>query len=428
MTSIARTIVSAQPLPGVWTFTAPMNVPDAITIEGSLLGGSMFAHPSKRLVSEVVAEMLDEGTKRRSKKTIQETLDRYGMSLVFSTSGERLRFKGQCRKAHVPILLHILAEELRDPAFKSKEFGMVKKRLIGSLVQSKEDTRIQAGVAMSRLLYTKEHMNFRLTPDESIQMLRQITRSDLVRYHRQVIGRGSLIVAISGDIKPNISELLVKKFFATMPLASVTAPQLPGKLRHSAKKTLIVIPQKTSVDLYLGTALPVDKNHPDYYPLLLASRILGAPGFAGRLMRHVREEKGLTYGIYAKLCGFEAAVGGHLEIWGTFAPSLVSAGMDAIFSEYKKLFNRGVTALELADHKSMIRGSHLIALSSTAGRASALSTVIEEGKTPEFLDEYLRIIEKISVADINRVIRQYLKPEKLSIAAAGSIDKLPPVH
>ncbi len=423
MSTIANTITSAQPLTGAWTFTAPLPVYDAVTVTGSFLGGRNFAPRKDELLADVAAEMLDEGTKRRSKKQIQETLDRYGMSISFGVTGDRLGFTAQCRRDHLPVLLPILAEELHEPAFPAKELAEVKKRLMGGIVQSKEDTRTQGTVALTRLLYDADHPNYELTPEQAMGAIQSITREKLVRFYKSVAGRGSLILIASGDITASVFSHLVKQAFADLPVPSVVAPQKRGKQKRGGGRAVVTIPKKTSVDLLLGVPLPITKDHPDFYSLVIASRILGVPGFAGRLMQVIREKMGLTYVLYARLIGFEGNHEGHLEIAGSFAPELLKKGMEATLAEYRRFYSKGVTAKEVADQKSMIKGSHLISLSTTKGRASAIRHVIEEGKTPEFLDQYLSIIEKVTVADVNRVIRRYLDQKKLAIVAAGSIEK-----
>lgn len=428
MNIISRTISEHRVAKGLALYVAPMGVKDAVTIEGSLISGGNYAPRGEPLLPGVLAEMLDEGTKRRSRAAIQEVLDLRGMSLRFSADGERIRFTGHCRRGDLRGLLSILAEEMREPSFPAGNLSIVKKRLIGQLTQLKDDTKALGAISLSRLIYPRGHANRKLTIEEAIRAVRGTNRSKLAAFHRRTFGRGSLIVVAAGDVGAAEVKRAVQRTLAKLPL--MKEPMRTARINAASPRpvqTVVTVPKKPSVDLFIATPLPVKKYDPDYYPLLFGARILGVPGFSGRLMRTVREKEGLTYGIYGKLAGFDDEAPGHLEVWGTFAPELLTRGLSSTLRELRSLIEKGGTAGELADQKSMVSGAHHIGLSTTGGRAGALLTVLEDGKSPRHLDEYLKELQAVSLPQVNRVMRKYWNPAKLAIAAAGSIAALPKV-
>lgn len=428
MSSISRTISELRVAPGLALYLAPMGIKDAVTLQGSLRAGGNYAPKGEPLLPGVLAEMLDEGTKRRSKAAIQEALDARGMSLRWSADGERIRFTGHCRRKDLRELLAILAEEMRKPSFPAANLAVIKKRLIGQLAQREDDTRAQGVIALSRLIYPRGHANRRLTIEEAIRGVRGISRFKLAAFHARTFGRGSLMVVAAGDVRAAEAARAVQRTLAKLPV--VADPKRTARIDNVAPRSaqaVITVPKKPSVDLFLATPLSVKKYDPDYYPLLLGARILGVPGFSGRLMRTVREKEGLTYGIYGRLAAFDDEAPGHLEVWGTFAPELLSRGLSSALRELRRLIEKGGSARELADQKTMVSGAHHIGLSTTGGRAGALLTILEDGKSPRYLDSYLADIERVTLSDVNRVMRKYWNPEKLAIAAAGSIAALPKV-
>jgi zinc protease len=87
-------------------------------------------------------------------------------------------------------------------------------------------------------------------------------------------------------------------------------------------------------------------------PMMLAASALGS-GFAGRLMKDVRDKRGLTYGINA---GIRENM---FIIKSSFNPTLLKQGVDAtekIVAEWR----HGISSEELAIHKQMILGKRAV--------------------------------------------------------------------
>ena len=93
----------------------------------------------------------------------------------------------------------------------------------------------------------------------------------------------------------------------------------------TSNKVYVTMQDKTSTDFVVGTALGIDRYHPDYLPLYLATHTLGG-NFSARLMQTVRVKEGLTYGINSSLSGFGNGNDGYWMVGGTFSPKLLSKG------------------------------------------------------------------------------------------------------
>ena len=182
------------------------------------------------------------------------------------------------------------------------------------------------------------------------------------------------------------------------------------------------VPEKTSVDLFIGQSIGIDRRHADYYPLMLGIFILGGT-FSSRLMTRVRDEQGLTYGTYSRIEGVDDGVDGYWYAWGTFSPLLLKKGEQAMLKELKLLADKGVTKAELDAKKATIRGSYAVGLATTGGLAETVLTNAEQGRPTEFLDQFLTIIDNVSLSQVNTAIKKYLNPRTLAAIAAGSVTK-----
>ncbi len=421
--SLGSRVKIEVPLPGIRAAFARTGVTDAITLVGSFRAGYDLS-PENQLIPGVVAAMLDEGTKEHSKEEIQEALDRSGGEISFSADMRRFRFGIKVLRSKIDTVLTILAEELLFPSFSTERLNAVKEGIRAELKLEGENTRVQAIQVFLRTIYPKGHPHYPLSTEEKMSLLEKITVKDLVRFHTAYF-RGAIFIAAAGDVDVKTVSASLRSHFAVWKEkeGDTSCMEIAHPVSLMGKTVKKEIPSKSSVDIVVGRSTDLTKEHQDFLPLLLATRILGNRGFTGRLMKIVREKLGLTYGIYTYLDGFTREDSGYLFTWGTFAPKLLEQGLSATNGEIQKFYTKGATEKELNLHKTTLLGSYGISLSTSRGFAGALLSLLEEGKEPTYLDEYMERIRQVKLSEVNRVTKTYFDPKKNTTALAGTFLK-----
>ncbi len=420
-TTIAQQIHTSSPVDGLVLKTMNVPVKDVVTITGSLYGGDEFSPENNPLIAELTADMLDEGTTKQTKFDISERLESVGALLSFSSAAYHVRFNARCMKDNIDLVIELLGEQLRSPVFNAEDLDNLKKRKIGSLKRAAESTRTQVRGNFSRIVYPEKHPNYYLPIPEQIVHIEQATVADLKSYHTNY-GLGKMTVVAVGDVDDKILTAVLKKTFGDWTISELEMPALTVAAYDIQKTTQFVsMKDKTSVDVIFGLPIGIDREHPDYYPLMIGNYILGG-NFSARLMQTVRDQKGLTYGIYSMIRGVNNGNDGYWGVWGTFAPGLLQEGRVAT-EEQIHLWITGVSEDELAVKKETITGSYKVGLATTRGLASQILTNVERENPDTFLDEYPDIINGIILERVNEVINKYIDPNQLVIVAAGSIDE-----
>ncbi len=174
-------------------------------------------------------------------------------------------------------------------------------------------------------------------------MVNNIQSSNLKNFHDIYYGLGNMTIVAVGDVDSEEVSAQVAKVFdswKTSPLkkkeSSLTANIAGGATEY------VTIKDKTSADIYIGLPIGIDRNHEDYYPLMLGTYILGG-NFSARLMQTVRDEQGLTYHIQSSLGGVDYGNDGYWLIGGSFAPQMVEKGYNASIEQLEKWLIGGVT-------------------------------------------------------------------------------------
>ena len=418
--SLSSKIVQSEPISGVRLFSLERGS-GVVTMQGSFLGGDVYSNENKR-VSDMVASMLDQGTKNMSKFEISEKLESVGARLNFFNGQARVGFSGKFLEEDTEMVFEIMADQIKNPLFSEQELEKVKKRAIAGYKRSKESTRGNAMNNMLEAFYGKDHQNSPTNPDQAIEDIKKITAQSLEEYHSKNYGTGSVVVVVVGDIKHQELEKMVKESFGGWKKSPLNTKKEERVASKKAGKVYLTMQDKTSTDFLVGTALEVDRYHPDYLPLYLGTHTLGG-NFSARLMQTVRVKEGLTYGINSSLSGFGNGNDGYWMVGGTFAPQLLSKGESSTLREVKLWLEKGITQKELDVTKSTLTGGFQVGFDTTGGLASGILSAVVTHNSLEYLDSYPEQVKKITLDQVNEAIKKYITLDGLYRVAAGSIDQ-----
>jgi zinc protease len=420
---IADRIIEQTPIDGIRLLTMKTGVKDVVTITGSLLGGNQYSPQANMMIADLTAAMLDKGTKNKSKFEIADKLETVGASISFASGQYHVKFNAKCLKKDMPLVLSLLAVQLKEPAFNKDDLRTLKTRLVGNLKRDKENTSKQAGGAFLRKLYPKSHPNYSYKIDDRIKMVNDIQPASLKYFHRTYYGLGNMTIVAVGDVDSEAFSTQVLKEFGgwrTSPLDKKESTLMANQVKAGTE--YVTIKEKTSADIYIGLPIGIDRDHEDYYPLRVGTYILGG-NFSSRLMQTVRDEQGLTYGIQSGVGGVDNGNDGYWAIWATFAPQLVDKGHNAAIEQLEKWLENGVTKAELDAKKSTITGSYKVGLATTRGLAGQILTNADRGRPNSYLDKFPELINALTVDQINNAIQKYIDMDKMVFIAAGSLNK-----
>ena len=414
-------IEDSEPVSGIRLLTLKRGS-GVVTFSGSFLGGDVYAPSTNPRVPDVVVSMLDQGTTKSSKFEISNKLENVGARLSFSNGKARVGFGGKSLSEDMSLVIGLLAEQLRLPAFDSEELEKTKSRLITGYKKSKESTRGNALNSMLKNFYPSGHQNAADDPEVSIQHIENITTGALKKYHEEAYGTGSMVFVAVGDVSHDELSNLLKESFGDWKTSPLSDKKEEKRGSRSGGKTYVTMEDNTSTDFLVGIPVGITRDHPDYRPLYIASYILGG-NFSGRLMQTVRVKEGLTYGIRSSMSGFSNDNDGYWYVGGTFAPQLLSKGESSTLREIKKWAKDGVTQKELDIAKTTLTGSYRVGFDTTGGLAGGILSAVVDWGDLSYVDNQPDKINAVTLDEVNNAIKTYISVEDLYQVAAGSVDE-----
>ena len=404
---------------GIDLIALPSGVKDVVTMRASLPAGKALAGSGNAAIPTLTGMMLDQGTLKQDKFAIAEKLEAVGASISFSVGTDLLDISAKSLKKDAPLVISLIAEQLRLPAFTAEEFAKAKKQYAGSLKRRLENTDFRAADAFSRAVYPSGHPNRNPDPQALLAAIETAKLEDVIAFHSSVYGPAQMTLVMVGDLDlPTLEAELGKSFSGWQgggQLLRAEAPAFPA----TPLVQEVMIADKTSVSVLLGQSSGLRYNNPDYQAFRLATAIFGS-GFTGRLMANVRDKEGLTYDVGARL-GNDMVNAGDWKINASFAPALLDKGMASIQRQLTLWYESGTTADEIAARKSSLIGSFKVDLATSDGMAGALLNAVNRGYDLNWLDDFPVKIKALTDEQVNAAIKKYLKPGAMVLVKAGTL-------
>jgi zinc protease len=404
---------------GIDVVTYPTGVKDVVVILGALPAGDAMATAGNIAIPTLTGMMIDRGTKALDKFAIADQLDNVGAEISFTVGTQDLEIRAKCLKKDLPLVMGLIAAQLRTPAFQAQEFAKAKQQLIGSLEASLQNTEGRADEAFGRAVYPEGHPNRPHSVADYMAAAKSATLDDLKAFHAKYYGPAHLTLVLVGDVSAPVSTAEVAKAFSGWTGGQDYLRAASPAVASGPRNIPVPLSGKPSVTVELGQATGLQYRDPDALALRVGTAVLGL-GFTGRLMGTVRDKEGLTYHIGAGIAD-DSLVDGDWSIFASFAPALLDKGIASTRRELQKWWSDGVTETELADRKQGLIGGYFVGLSTTGGLANTILTSIQRGYEVNWLDGYPAAINALTRAQVNNAIKTHLNPGTMVLVEAGSV-------
>src|ERR1700732_2238730 len=185
---------------GIDLITYHTNVKDVVIILGVLPAGDAMAESGNIAIPTLSGMMLDRGTKALDKFAIADKLDNVGAEISFTVGVQSLEIRAKCLKKDLPLIIEIIAAELRTPALQVAEFNKAKQQFIGELEASAQNTGARAAEAFNRAVFPPGHPNHPHTLNEYTAAARSATIEEIRSFQAKYYGPAHMTLVIAGDV------------------------------------------------------------------------------------------------------------------------------------------------------------------------------------------------------------------------------------
>ena len=381
--------------------------------------GGYFDPQDKIGLASYTASLMREGTKTRTSPQISEALETMAAMLTVGSglSGTTATIFGGSLSESFDKLMDLTADVLLNPSFDPAEWERFKTRTKAGLIQQRTNPGFLASEMFNRVVFGS-HPAGRVS--STAANLDAITPEALVEFHRTHYVPDHAAIAFAGDISLGDARKLVEAKLGGWKKAGVaTAPVGDPDAVGAPKVYLVARPGSVQTTLYVGTQ-SMKRTDPDYAALTVVNRVLG--GVMGRLFRHLREEKGYTYGIGS---GFSATLyRGSWTSSTSVRTDVTDPALTDLLAEISELRDKPVPESEFADAKRAIVGSFARDLENPQ---QVLGYYVDNwlyGLPADYWDTYPARIMSVTAAQAQAAAQKYWAPSRLQIVAVGDATKI----
>ncbi len=322
-------------------------------------------------------------------------------------------------KEDVDTGLSILADVLMNPAFREDKIELAKISARTGIARRNDNPGSIASREYAKLIYGPESAYARHTEYATID---NISRDDMVALHRKFYHPNNTMMAVWGDFKTEQMVAKIKEVFKDWPKADVEVPPVP-EVKYEFRSTVNVVTKEDMNQsvIRLGHVGGV-MSDPDYFALMVMNEILGS-GFTSRLFKNVRSRQGLAYSVFGVYSADFDHPGMFFVGSQTKLQSTVHA-TEAMIEEVRKMTQSEVTDEELALAKDSFLNSFVFNFESRGQIVNRLMTYVYYGYPEDFLQKTKENVEKVTKADVLRVAKEHLRPDKVQILIVGKPEEL----
>lgn len=405
---------------GLQVITVLHHEQPAVSMRLLVRAGSVQDPAGKVGVAGLASSLLDQGTTTKSAQEIADHIDFIGGALAAGSGSDLTFVNVVVMKDSFDVGMNLLADVARNPAFAAEEIERQKQQAISSLQVSREDPDYVASVLFERLVYGFHP--YGLPNSGTPETLASITRADLQEYHRRYFVPNNMILAIVGDVTGEEAFAAAERAFGGWPRGEV--PSVPVTDPPPPTRRIVIVDKPDSVQTEIRVGqLGIPRKHAEYMAFDLAVKILGGEG-ANRLHRVLRSERGLTYGAQADAQARKQS--GHIVAETDTRTETTGEALRLMVDEFSRLQRDRVSQGELSDAQAYLAGSFPLTIETPNDIATQVLNVVFYELPVEEIGTFRERVQAVKPDDIQRVARQYIQPDRLSIVLVGNASAFVP--
>ena len=381
-----------------------------------LSAGSVRDKANMPGVAQMTANMLTQGTEKRSAQEIAEAIDFIGGKLEAGADKDATVVKLDIVAKDSNTGLDLMSDVVLHPAFRAEELERQRQQLLSGFQVQYSDPDYLASVIFGRVLYGDSP--YGLPAEGTPETAQKLTRDDLAKFHDGHYAPNQALLAFAGDITPEKAFAAAAKYFGAWPRIAIAASE---PLAHPAAQGvhiwLVDKPDAVQTQIRVGK-LGIRRGDPDYIPVEVMNRIFGG-GYNSRLNTEVRVKKGLTYGAYSSLGAHRYA--GSFAV-GTYTRTQTTVEATKLVVDLIAQMSSGdVTQKELDFARDYLAGVYPIESETAEQVADRVLTVAAFGLPVDYNSAYPERIRGVTLAGVREMAKKYLQTGGLDIVLAGNV-------
>ena len=375
------------------------------------------AYQPQKLVSSAANNLYTVASDEMDSRQLSEFIDYRGIIVDNNSDVLHCSSSFYTLYRHVDALMPVLEGLVHRPAFPEEELEVFKNKRRQELLSLRQRSSEVARRLFYSSLFGAEHPLGRYAdPEDADKLNLDVVRKFYKEYHRG----GDMDIIVSGKIDDKLLTALDDAFGHDTPSASNAIIQTLEQPNTQAIKQSHnqAIEGAVQATVRVGRILPLRWDDPDYARFMILTTLLGGY-FGSRLMSNLREDKGYTYGIYARTQVYRGVI--VFFITADVAGDAVDKAEKEIFNELQRLVDEPVSQEELELVRVVLAGDFIRSVDGVFERAARFGDMLGTGVTEQLTDNLREALDSVTPQQLQQLAARYLQGDQLCVCRAGAV-------
>ncbi|MDE2694042.1 MAG: pitrilysin family protein [Paracoccaceae bacterium] len=392
-----------------------------VSLEIRFRGGTSMDDNKTRGAVSFMTAMLEEGAGELDAQAFSKARDSIAASFNFDVSRDNLSVSARFLSDTREEAIQLLKQALTTPRFDKEAMERVRKQIISIIASNQKN---QNKIAQSKLyeLTFPDHI-YSSSGLGSTEKITLLNGNDLRQAHKVAITRDRISVSIVGDISEIQAIEMLDELLENLPNSSKL---LPKRVRANLDLGTVLVDYPSPQSVAFFTFKGISRTDQDFFAAFVMNHILGGGGFNSRLMKKIREERGLTYSVNTSLAQYD-----HAELYlGMFQSSndKISEAIGILKKEIALLANNGVNQEELEEAKKFLIGAYPLRFDGNVRIANILAGMQFMGLDKEYIKLRNVMVSGVTSEDVARVAKRLLSSKEFTLVVVGKPEGLKASH
>lgn len=423
-------LMSCDTAPDLKTVELPIQTDPTVSMRVWFKVGSQDDPAGKEGLANLTAQLISEGaTDSNSYEQILEKLYPMAAGYGAQVDKEMTVFFGRTHLDNLDGFAKLFQEALLQPAFTEADFNRLKSNLLNYLEKSLRYANDEefGKAALSQMVFAGTP--YAHPTAGYIESVKSLTLDDVKSFYQSHYTRGNVALGLAGGYPKEFS----KRFSSTLAQLPAGKPMpIPKPVPAAIEGLEVLLIDKNTSSTAISLGFPINlvrSNSKDFYALWLANSWLGEHrNSASHLYQVIREARGMNYGDYSYIEHFPNAGGSRFpqpnvgrrqqifQIW--IRPVQNSArhfAVRAAVRELKHLVDNGLSPEDFELTRKFLKSYHLNYAPTSMMRLGYALDDVFYGLNPGFLASFDRMMDSLTLEDVNAAIKKYLQAENLKL-------------
>ena len=354
------------------------------------------------------------GTRSKTGDELDDFLESRAARVETSAASDSMFLSWSSLKNDFDQVWPVVIDLLQNPEFRQDKIDLAKRQIMSAISRRNDEIGPIAQRESNKLAYGPNSPYARTAEYSTVAA---VNRQDLLDWHKRTVFANNMMLGITGDFDAAEMERKLRDSFGNWPKGG-PFQSVKTEFHDPVPGTYFVEKDDVNQSEITMVDLGIERNNPDFYALEVMNELFGG-GFSSRLFVNIRTKLGLAYSVGGGI-GADFDHPGMARFSVATKSSSTAAAIEAVRKQINDLVQGGVKESEVKKAKDGILNSFIFEFDSKERVLAARMGYEFYGYPADSLERYRAGVEKVTVADVERVAKKYVHPEKLAVLVVGN--------